>query len=143
MGIHKPPIQCVNIQQETHLVVVGSQHNPTTESETDENEHGAKHEPQQTRSTHTQCDQQYLKQIRKISNNCMWVRGLMAINVKCEFRDRGSIPSVCDQQYLKQIKMILKVIVVSHLSSDQKPILVSLDQRSMFLNFYRYYISNF
>ena len=25
----------------------------------------------------------------------MWVRGLMAINVGCEFRDRGSIPSVC------------------------------------------------
>ena len=24
-----------------------------------------------------------------------WVRGLMAINVKCEFRDRGSIPSMC------------------------------------------------
>ena len=24
-----------------------------------------------------------------------WVRGLMAINVECEFRDRGSIPSVC------------------------------------------------
>ena len=25
----------------------------------------------------------------------MWVRGLMAINVGCEFRDPGSIPSVC------------------------------------------------
>ena len=25
----------------------------------------------------------------------IWVRGLMAINVECEFRDRGSIPSVC------------------------------------------------
>ena len=25
----------------------------------------------------------------------MWFRGLMAINVGCEFRDRGSIPSVC------------------------------------------------
>ena len=25
----------------------------------------------------------------------MWVRGLMAINVGCEFCDRGSIPSVC------------------------------------------------
>ena len=24
----------------------------------------------------------------------MWVRGLMAIDVECEFRDRGSIPSV-------------------------------------------------
>ena len=24
-----------------------------------------------------------------------WVRGLMAINVECEFRGRGSIPSVC------------------------------------------------
>ena len=24
-----------------------------------------------------------------------WVHGLMAINVECEFRDRGSIPSVC------------------------------------------------
>ena len=24
-----------------------------------------------------------------------WVRGLMAINVGCEFRDRGSIPIVC------------------------------------------------
>ena len=25
----------------------------------------------------------------------MWVRGLMAVNVECKFRDRGSIPSVC------------------------------------------------
>ena len=25
----------------------------------------------------------------------IWVRGLMAINVECEFRDRGSIPSMC------------------------------------------------
>ena len=24
-----------------------------------------------------------------------WVRGLVAINVGCEFRGRGSIPSVC------------------------------------------------
>ena len=27
--------------------------------------------------------------------NLSWVRGLMVINVECEFRDRGSIPSVC------------------------------------------------
>ena len=25
----------------------------------------------------------------------MWVRGLLALNVGCEFRGRGSIPSVC------------------------------------------------
>ena len=25
----------------------------------------------------------------------LWVRGLMAINVECEFRDRGPITSVC------------------------------------------------
>ena len=25
----------------------------------------------------------------------LWVRGLMAINVGCEFRGRSSIPSVC------------------------------------------------
>ena len=25
----------------------------------------------------------------------LWVRGLLAINVGCKFRNRGSIPSVC------------------------------------------------
>ena len=28
-------------------------------------------------------------------NPNMWVRGLMAINVECEFRGQDSIPSVC------------------------------------------------
>ena len=31
----------------------------------------------------------------QVESHLQWVRGLMAINVGCEFCGRGSIPSVC------------------------------------------------